>query len=357
MTMNISCSASGRQNGRLLDESAPAVQARYQLNDIFCGMWLCNTIVALARLKVFDLIDESGVSAESIAARLELDGPMLYRALRAVAANGILVETSFRTFKPGAVSTLLRSDHPESWRGMALMWGHTVSTRSWEQFAEVLRDGRSGVTHAYGKTLYEQLHVEPEATQAFSAAMISNSAQTAKAIAAAFPFEKFSTVLDLAGGVGTMLEGILQVHPHLFGGILEISDLQEAAEHAMSAAGLSKRTVFIPGDFRQRVPANFDVYLVKNSMWNWNDADCLSIMHSVRSAIGGADDKRFVIIEYIIDAENKSWTTLYDMQIANLPGGRARTQSEYEELLRNGGFELERVTRAQDQTLLIAKPV
>ena len=40
---------------------------------------------------------------------------------------------------------------------MAKMWNHPSCLAAWGQFSNVLKDGRSGIDHAFGKTLYEHL--------------------------------------------------------------------------------------------------------------------------------------------------------------------------------------------------------
>ncbi len=356
-TTDINCPAQVTRNGRVIDELDPGVEARYRLNDLFSRAWLGYAVSALAKHKVFDSIGSTPVSAGEVADKRGLHAATLYRVLRALAANGILDECGTDMFQQTPVSQLLRSDNPYSWRGMALMWNHSLSLHSWEKFSEVLTDGHSGVEHAYGKRLYDCLHDDADLTNAFSDAMTSNSAHPSMAIARAFPFQDHSSVLDLGGGTGLLLASILHEHPSLTGAVLEISDLKNGAENFLAEQGLLDRARVEIGDFIQSVPDGFDVYIVKNSLWNWNDEECLVVMQNVRFALGDCSQKRFIIVEYVIDEQNASWTTAYDLQILNLPGGRARTLKEYSSLLTEAGFELERVTYAQDQQLLIAKPV
>ncbi len=334
----------------------PFVAARYKLNDIYCSAWLSHAITALARHKVFDRLPDSGaVSVDVIAAQSTLHSPTLYRVMRALAANGIFVQVDERGFAHNEVSLLLKSTHPNSWRGMSLMWNHPSCLQAWNSFFKCLLDGESGMKHAFGKTLYEHMHDHPEMTAAFSNAMISNSVHAAKSIAKEFSFEKFNSVVDLGGGVGTLLVEILNHHPHLHGCLFECEDLREAATANIEASRLGERCDVVCGDFLKSVPSGVDLYLIKNSMWNWSDEDSLRIMQNVRRAIGERDST-FVIIEYIINEETAPWTTLYDLQILNMPGGRARTLEEYDSLLRAANFEVTSTISVEDQTLVISQP-
>jgi DNA-binding transcriptional ArsR family regulator len=337
-------------------DNDPAVQARYRLNDVYCGLWLGLAVTALVKRKVFDSVDDEPTSVTEIARRVNLHPPTLYRALRAVAANGILKETGPSVFVHNDVSRLLRTDHQHSWSGMSRMWAHPTTLRSWEKYDETLSDGISGVRHAFGKSLYDHLNSDPDALETFSAAMVSNSAHPAPAIAKALDVRGFKSVADLGGGVGTLLAAILEEHGHLHGTLFEIPELIEPARRLLASKGLEHRSSIVPGDFLESVPDGIDLYLIKNTMWNWIDDQALQIMKNVRRVIGKALHKRFLIVEYVISAENAAWSTLYDLQILNLPGGRARTQPEYAQLLKEAGFSLEAVSYVQDQTILTAAP-
>jgi hypothetical protein len=277
--------------------------------------------------------------------------------MRALAANGIFDELPGKKFAHNQMSRLLRLDNPDNWRGLARMWGHPACVDSWKHFRECLKDGRSGIEHSSGRTLYEFLHDNPEANDAFSEAMTSNSALASRAIARTFPFKNFNRVLDLGGGLGVLLVEILREHQHLRGVNFETRDLQQSSIEYVAAQKMNDRIEVAVGSFLESVSSDCDLYMVKNSLWNWDDDNCLTIIKNVRSAIGPDSHKRFAIIEYVINDDNARWTTLYDLQILNLPGGRARTETEYREMLASAGFEIESISYVEDQTVVVAKPV
>lgn len=344
-----------KDKGRMLSDGDSSVAARYVYNDIFTKAWLSHAVSALAKTGVADAIGDEPASCEDVAAKLGLHAPSLYRALRAASANGIFVQHADGKFSHNDVSALLRSNHPYSWKGMACMWNHPSCLQGWSSFAECLKDGRSGIQHAFGKTLYEHLEEIPGGTMAFSDAMISNSAHPSISIAREFPFGKYRRVMDLGGGIGTLICTIAQEHMGLSGVIFEILELKESAERYIAQRGLADRVEMQVGDFLQTVPEGADLYMVKNSLWNWTDEQCAKILKNVyQSCIAGGG--KFLIIEYVIDQDNASWASLYDLQILNMPGGRARTLDEYQHLLEQSGFTIEAVQIVEDETLILAAP-
>lgn len=345
-----------KDKGRLEQDDLD-VAARYRLNDIFCTSWMSRAISALVKQGVADALQDEPLRAEEIALARNLHPPTVFRVLRGLAANGIFEQTSEGKFRHNHVSRLLRSDHPYSWAGMARMWGHEACSRAWDKYGDSLSNGDSGIKNASGKTLYQYLHEDHDAAEAFAGAMISNSSHASRGIARAFPFEKYESVADLGGGVGTLLSILLKTHLKLSGYLLEIADLEKDALACIKQDGLEDRCKFVRGNFLESIDCEADLYLIKNSLWNWKDDDCARILSNVRKAMGTRKQTRFLLIEYIINEENAEWTTLFDLQILNLPGGRARTEAEYLHLLREAGLDIEEKIDVEDQTVLVAKPV
>jgi hypothetical protein len=343
-------------DGRVIDVANPSLSGRFRFVDIYCVAWLSHAITALVDFGIPDKLGDTPQTTTQLAAASNLHEPSLYRALRALAANGIFEELPNRKFAHNQMSRLLRADNPDNWRGLARMWGHPACVDSWKNFRGSLQDGRSGIQHSSGRTLYEFLHDNPEANDAFSEAMTSNSALASRALARKVPFHKYKRVVDLGGGVGALLVEILREHPHLRGVNFETPDLEQQSIEYLAAQQMSDRIEFAVGNFLESVPNDCDLYLIKNSLWNWDDDNCSAILRNVRAAMGSDKSKRFMIVEYIINEDNARWTTVYDLQILNLPGGRARTETEYREMLVAAGFDVESITYVEDQTVVIASP-
>ena len=333
------------------------VTGRYRYNDIFSMAWLSHIISAVVETGVPDALGDEPMSADDLAKPGGLHAPTLHRVLRALEANGIFERKKDGRYQHNDLSRQLRKDHPFSWAGMARMWGHDVTSLSWQQVGKNLKNGKSGIENATGKTLYDYLHEDLGAAQAFAGAMDSNSAHASGEIARVFPFNKYSSVTDLGGGIGTMLAMVLEAHPHLTGVNFEIEDLKSDSIAYINSRNLGDRCRVETGSFLESIPCETDLYMVKNSLWNWKDADCLRILKNVRDAIGSRSECRFVLIEYIINPANYEWTTVWDLQILNLPGGRARTESEYRALFAQARLVVEEVMTVEDETVIVAKPV
>jgi hypothetical protein len=111
----------------------------------------------------------------------------------------------------------------------------------------------------------------------------------------------------------------------------------------VEAAGVASRSEFESGDFFEQVPVGADVYFMRHIIHDWPDELCLRIFRNIRRVI--APSGRMLLIEMIVPEDNKpSPAKAFDMTMMLFPpNGLERTEKEYRELLRQGGFELARV--------------
>lgn len=327
------------------------VQNRYRLNDLFSAVWLSEAVVAAIRLGLPEAIEEEALGCDRLARQLDLNRALLYRLLRALAANGIFEECGPGQFQHTSLSRQLRADHPYSYQPMARLWGHPQVRRSWECLPSSLANAHSGIQNATGRPLYAQLQQDPEMAETFTAAMVSNSSHASRSLAEAIPVQ--DTLVDLAGGVGTLLVTFLQAHPTLRGVVYDLDYLEAPAAAYFRSAGVEDRARFEKGDFTQSVPTGADTYLVKNTLWNFADEPVLQVFKQVRRALL-AHPGQFYIIEYMLEPDNAAWTTVWDLQMLNLPGGRARSPEDYQSLLQAAGLSLHSKVAVEDQTVLRA---
>lgn len=334
-----------------------AIAARSKLFEFYGRAWLSHAITALASLRVADEIWDSPRHVSDVARALQLHEQSLYRILRALAANGVFEELATGYFKHNEVSEILRSDADCTWHPMAALWWHAPVVDAWKNLRNVIANGGSGFENAFGCTMYEYLQTDSTAAQIFHQAMVCNSEYAAEAITDSFPFAQYSTIADLGGGLGTLLAAILSKHPNIIGINFEVPEVCDASRDYIGKLRLADRCCIVPGNFLESVPEGIDLYMVKNSLWNWSDQDCKNILCNVRQAMGSNRDKRLLIIEYMIDSDNARWSTTFDLQMMVMPGGRARTPQEYEALLRGAELEICEVLSAEDETLLVAAPI
>jgi hypothetical protein len=131
----------------------------------------------------------------------------------------------------------------------------------------------------------------------FSETMVSFHGEEPLAIAAAYDFSIFKTVVDVGGATGNMLSAVLVHHTGPRGILFDRPHVVKDAPALLSAKGVSDRVTIEPGDFFQSVPTGVDAYILSHIIHDWGEDHCLTILGNVRKAMDPAG--RLLIVEGI----------------------------------------------------------
>jgi hypothetical protein len=172
------------------------------------------------------------------------------------------------------------------------------------------------------------------------------------AVAAAYDFSKFETVVDVGGATGNMLAAVLGRHPGPRGILFDLPHVVREAPPLLGRAGVADRVTIESGSFFETVPQGGDAYILSHIIHDWSEAQCLTILGHVRKAI--APGGKLLIVEMVLppgDAPHPG--KLLDITMLLLPGGQERTPEEYADLLAKAKFRLERVVPTQSPVSVV----
>jgi hypothetical protein len=262
-----------------------------------------------------------------------------------LAGGGVFAEVEPGVFALTPTAELLR-EGPGSLRGLALLWGEAGPV-AWGDLLGTLRTGRTGYQLMTGMREWEYYAANPEAAAVFNGGMTALSRMQADAVVAAYDFPATGTVVDVAGGHGTLLAAILRARPGLRGVLFDAPAVVAGARPVLEAAGVADRCGVVGGDFFEAVPAGGDVYTLKFIVHDWDDERAAAILRTCRRAIGAGGT--LLILETVVPAgaagPSAEFVTALrrDVNMMAWTGGRERTAEEFGVLLDAAGFRLERV--------------
>ncbi len=205
------------------------------------GFRVTQAIHAAVDLGIPDLLADGERTADDLAQASGADPSALYRLLRALASLGVLHEADGQRFSLTPLGTPLRSDVPGSINGWVRLTGREYLWRSWGNLANAVRTGENSFQSLHGSNVFEWRADHPEESAIFDAAMGSLTAASNAAILAAYDFGRFATVVDVAGGNGTLLAAILEAHPAARGILFDQEHVVSGAGPVLSAAGVLDR--------------------------------------------------------------------------------------------------------------------
>ena len=230
----------------------------------------------------------------------------------------------------------------------------------WKHLVGMIRDGRqNGFEREFGMMAFDYANVDARYGEMFDQAMSSYSAMQTEMVVAALSDLDLSgvgTLCDVAGGHGHLACGFLKAYPHLSAIVLDRPEVVAQADRLWAPRlGFADRCRYIGGDMFGEVPPA-DAYTLKLILHDWSDEEAVAILRTCRRAM--SDDARLVLLEQIVPpGDEPSFAKLLDLQMLMLLTGRERTELEWRELLRTGGFELQRIEDGVRTSLVEAAPI
>lgn len=305
------------------------------------GYWLSQALFVAAKLGIADCIGAEGKSADELATETGSHAPSLFRLLRALASVGVFAEDSHGRFQLTPLAQPLREDAPGSKRAMILMTGGE-QYRAWGELFHSVQTGKTGFEHVYGQPLFNYLSERPEQAKLLDAAMVSIHGPETAAMLDAYDFSDIETLADLGGGNGSVLSAVLEKHLEMRGILCDLPGVAERTRKRIAVSGLADRLQVMGGSFFDSVPPGADAYFLRHILHDWYDEECLKILRSIHFA--SPPQARLLVVESIIPPGNEPcFGKLLDLAMLVIPGGKERTEGEYRELFRQGGFTLQRI--------------
>ena len=246
------------------------------------GFMVTQAIGTVARAGIADLVADGRETIPELAAESGLTADSLYRILRALAALEIF---SFdgSVVRNTPKSELLRADVPGSVAWIAQSFANE-HYRVWEKADHAFRTGTAATPEVLGTGYFEWLGDHPDEAAIFNRAMAAASALKLQSLDQAEWSD--GLVVDVGGGTGGLLSGLLARHPLLRGVVVDLPHSQEVALATFEAAGVADRCTFVSGNFFESVPAGGDAYVLSHILHDWDDEPALRILRAIRSAAG-----------------------------------------------------------------------
>ncbi len=324
---------------RLHRSSAPGNIA---LLELATGAWTTQVLYVAAKLGIADQLAGGPARSEHVAAQVGADPDAVNRLMRAMTSRGVLREGRDGRFALTPVGEALRSDSEGSLRDMVLFIGHPSRWADWGSLLYSVQTGEPAAEKLRGMPFWDYLDADPEFAAVFNNAMTAASGLSNDVALQAYDFTDARLVVDVGGGHGAVLSTILRGAPTAKGILYDLPKVVEGAGALLEEAGVADRSTVCGGSFLESVPAGGDVYVMKNIIHDWNDADSTTILRNIRTAI--AEGGRLILLEMVLPERASSFIGhMLDLEMLLTLHGKERTRAQYAELLSKAGFALTRV--------------
>jgi hypothetical protein len=221
---------------------------------------------------------------------------------------GLFTMTDGNIFGLNTISDLLVSDHPLSMCGLMSFMAEDYMTAGLSNLDRTLQCGEPSFELVHGKDFYNYLHDKDTQRDNFNSAMQCIDKTVSPILASAYDWSGVTSVVDLAGGVGSTALFVLRDNPHIQKAtVLEVPDVVEKAAKKVPQHKISfgeepvERLQFQVGDmFDATTIPDADAYMLKNIVHDWNDSECDRLLTNVAVMMNGDASKRVLVVEKIV---------------------------------------------------------
>lgn len=333
------------------------MEAGNRLYEMILGYRTTQIIHAAALLGICDELAPGPLASSVLATRVRVDPPLLHRLLQALAALGLLNESEDGRFSITELGFLLRSDVDGSLRSTVVGMGEDSWWRAWGQLPRALTSGGVPYERSEGRTFWQEMDDDPPVAGRFNSFMSARAETFTPQLLGHFDFSEARHIVDVGGGVGALLAGILEAHPQARGTLFDLPAGLANAPAYLRARGVDGRCTLVAGSFFDSVPAGADVYILRDILHDWPDERAAEILRVCRSAM--APPAKLLVIDAVLPAratEDPAALTkfLYDINMFVLFGSRERTEQELRRLLEAGSFAVDRLLPTEPTATLVA---
>ena len=321
------------------EERPGGPSARAEILGITAQVPVARALAVVVEAGIADQLGAGPQTSDELADRLNLKANPLRRLLRMLAARGIFSEDDAGRFHHTDQSRVLMRDVQGTVAPLLRLPWQDIVWKTYLQMPHTISTGEPAFEAAHGAPFFDYLAAHPEANALFDAGMAMISGPEEAAVAAAFDFGQFETVVDVGGGQGGLLAAILTRYPSVRGVLF---DQPQVSAESRQLGDTAVRVEKVSGDFFTALPEGGGAYVLKRILHDWDDSDAVRLLRTCAAAMSKTSP--LLIVETLLKARNEPDPGKdQDVGMMLLTRGRERDLDEYQSLFDRAGLILEGV--------------
>jgi hypothetical protein len=316
--------------------------------DLVQGHRVTAIIYAAAKLNLAEAMGREARSPIELAPIVSAEVASLKRLLIALATIGVCAPEG-EHFRLTELGQQLDSGATPSFKDYVLYEGE-FHARGWLTLLDSVRTGKNAAElRDEGNDLFAAMGSSPRIVQVFNAAMASLTSNLLPRILANLDLSTARVVMDVGGGSGELIAGIVMANPQVRGIAFDLARCEEDARLRFKRLDIAQRCGFIAGDFFKAIPEDADTIVMKDVIHDWRDDRAAIILQNAFTALPLAG--RLVLVERLMPEVPTTSpfdraVALTDLNMLRGPGGCERKESEYRNLVEKAGYSFVSTARA-----------
>jgi hypothetical protein len=316
--------------------------------DFAAGMQRTKLAGVLVASGLADALGTDTREPHKLAKELGLSEEVMLRVLGAAAASRLVHLDRDGSARLARLGRPLCSNHPYSIASWVAYQAAPSNAAAHAELGAQLRVGAqpSGHRRAFGNSIWDHFGEHPDEAACFAEAMRQLTVIDLAAVLNAYPWPREGVVCDIAGGIGTLLAGILERRHKVRGILVDVPGVLAEAAEFLRSRGLADRVERRVGDLFGEIDVRADVYVLKWIMHDWSDDACHDILTGVRASMPSGS--RIVTIDQCLERNRPNpVSSMVDLlMLVEFEGGRERSPDQVHALMRNAGLTPGRVRHA-----------
>jgi 2,7-dihydroxy-5-methyl-1-naphthoate 7-O-methyltransferase len=206
---------------------------------------------------------------------------------------------------------------------------------AWGTLLSYTRTGAPAYHEVFGLPFWEDLNAHPGVAASFDALIGPAGHGTPDPnFEISGGWQSIRTVVDVGGGTGAMLAGVLRIHPDIRGILVDQPQTVARSVEIFQTAGVAGRSTLAGQSFFDPLPPDADLYLLRGILNDWPDNEAVAIL---RRCCEAARPTSRVIVLKSVGPDDAPKDLMIEMLLL---GGKHRTVMEFQALARQAGMEV-----------------
>jgi hypothetical protein len=315
----------------------------WALSDL-CTPWCVHVV---STLRIADHIAAGKTQIDDLAAASGSSSDSLHRVLRHLVGKGIFEEPTPGRFALNEPARALMDSPIRLGLDLDRFGGRMAY--AWGSLLTAVRTGAPAYHTVFGRPFWEDLQAHPEISASFDALMGPGHGSPDPEVLITGGWDSVHTVVDVGGGMGSLLAEILRARPTVRGTLVDLPPTVARSGEIFQAAGVAERVTTVGQSFFDPLPAGADLYLLKSVLPDWPDREAMAIL--TRCAEAARPSGRIVVLSGVSPDEGTGPSPALLMMV--LVGGKDRSLSEFRELAGASGLEVQAAERQQSGRFVV----
>ncbi len=290
-----------------------------------------KVLLTAARLDVFNIIGETGISARDVAAKLKSNINATETFLNAMVCLDLLKKDNRMYFNTENGREIFIAGS-ERYVGDIVILQDSM-WNAWSKLSESVISGNP----ARKPDMFQD---KKDETRNFITAMHNTAMMVAPILSNKIDLSSSETLIDIGGGAGTYSVFFCKENSSLEATIFDLPGTLEITKELISGSSVLNRINLIEGDFNTEIKGQYDVAFLSNIIHGEGETENIALIKRVYNALNSGG--KIIIQDFILDNDktSPSFPALFSLNMLLFTeNGRSYSFQEIEGWLKQAGFK------------------